>query len=328
MKYISAILLFFFVMFSQTLWGQKKRLSGSLENESETYNLDVLSIRFKVNIVEADEKTPLQVSAEVKDVQKSNIIYSNNSTNGFEVVFLKNRIYTMRFSAPRYEDTLITLNFFKDTLTRMQVEMQPKRVPFEIDITDMETGEELPFGVTLMNKNRNEVINLEPKDGKKGKYKVRLREDDEYELEVKNPKEYIFYSNSINPKKRQKLSAKLHTLKVGAKIPLYNITFAYNSWELNAQSKRELDRITKMLKDNPTVRIEIAAHTDNKGTLKYNMELSRKRAQAVHDYLVAKKIPSKRFVSKGYGPTRPIASNDTEEGRAMNRRFELIVLSI
>lgn len=309
------------------LWGQKRN-RGSLEEESQVYNLDILSIHFKVSIVDADEKQPLKSSVEVKDVQKSEITYKSSSTEAFEVTFFKNRIYTMLVSAPRYADTLITLNFFKDTLTRLIVEMQPKRVPFEIDISDIETGEELPFGVTLSNRNRNEVINLEPQSATKGKYRVRLREDDEYEMEVKNPKEYIFYSNTINPKKSRKLSAKLHTLKVGAKVPLYNITFAYNSWELNAQSKRELDRVTKMLLDNPTVRIEIAAHTDNTGTLKHNMELSRKRAQAVYNYLVAKKIPAKRFVTKGYGPTRPIASNDTEEGRAMNRRFELIVLSI
>ncbi|PKQ66857.1 OmpA family protein [Raineya orbicola] len=321
-------LIFLLLMIAQPLWGQKKKNRGSMETESETYNLDVLSIRFKVSIIDADEKKPMTAFTEVKDVQKSNIVYANASVQSFETIFLKNRIYTMRFSAPKYNDTLITLNFFKDTITNLTVELQAKRVPFEIDISDMETGEGLPFGVTLTNKNRNEVINLDPKDGNKGKYKVRLREDDEYEVEVKNPKEYIFYANTINPKKKQKLQAKLHTLTVGAKIPLYNITFEYNSAELNDNSKRELDRITKMLNDNPTARIEIAAHTDSKGTLKYNMELSQRRAKAVHDYLVAKKIPSKRFVSKGYGPTRPIASNDTEEGRAMNRRFELIVLSI
>lgn len=324
---LSAIILLF-LLASQAVWGQVKKNRGTMEDESETYNLDVLSIRFKVNIIDADEKKPMEAFTEIKDVQKSNVIYTNPSVQNFEVVFLKNRIYTMRFSAPKYTDTLITLNFFKDTLTQLTVELQAKRVPFELDISDMETGEGLPFGVTLTNKNRNEVINLDPKDGNKGKYKVRLREDDEYEVEVKNPKEYIFYANTINPKKKQKLQAKLHTLTVGAKIPLYNITFEYNSAELNDNSKRELDRITKMLNDNPTARIEIAAHTDSKGTLKYNMELSQRRAKAVHDYLVAKKIPSKRFVSKGYGPTRPIASNDTEEGRAMNRRFELIVLSI
>ncbi len=323
-----SVMILLLSLISQPIWGQVKKNSGTIEDESEIYNLDILSIRFKVNIIDADEKQPMKAFAEVKDVQKSDIIFTNPSVQNFEVVFLKNRIYTMRFSAPKYTDTLITLNFFKDTLTTLTVALQAKRVPFSIELIDIETGEDLPFGITLMNKNRNEVINLEPKDSNKGKYKVRLREDDEYEVEVKNPKEYIFYANTINPKKQQKLQAKLHTLKLGAKIPLYNISFEYNSAELNANSKRELDRITKMLNDNPTVRIEIAAHTDNKGTLQYNMELSKRRAKAVHNYLIAKKIPAKRFITKGYGPTRPIAPNDTEEGRAMNRRFELIVIGI
>ncbi len=323
-----SVMILLLSLISQPIWGQVKKNSGTIEDESEIYNLDILSIRFKVNIIDADEKQPMKAFAEVKDVQKSDIIFTNPSVQNFEVVFLKNRIYTMRFSAPKYTDTLITLNFFKDTLTTLTVALQAKRVPFSIELIDIETGEDLPFGITLTNKNRNEVINLEPKDSNKGKYKVRLREDDEYEVEVKNPKEYIFYANTINPKKQQKLQAKLHTLKLGAKIPLYNISFEYNSAELNANSKRELDRITKMLNDNPTVRIEIAAHTDNKGTLQYNMELSKRRAKAVHNYLIAKKIPAKRFITKGYGPTRPIAPNDTEEGRAMNRRFELIVIGI
>ena len=120
----------------------------------------------------------------------------------------------------------------------------------------------------------------------------------------------------------------MHNLSVGAKIQLYNITFATGSWELNANSRRELDRITKLLNDHPTLKIEIAGHTDNVGTAKKNMELSLKRAKAVHYYLIAKKIPEKRFVAKGYGQEKPIADNSTEEGRAKNRRFELIVLSL
>jgi outer membrane protein OmpA-like peptidoglycan-associated protein len=117
-------------------------------------------------------------------------------------------------------------------------------------------------------------------------------------------------------------------LKVGAKIPLHNITFDYNSWELNEDAKREIDRIYKLLKDNPTVIVEIAGHTDDRGSAAYNLELSRKRANAVKEYLLQKGMAPDRFVTKGYGESRPIADNKTEEGRAKNRRFELIVLSM
>jgi outer membrane protein OmpA-like peptidoglycan-associated protein len=317
----------FFSLFL-TAQAQKNKPKGSLVDESETYNIDVLKAIMKFNFIDADDQQPTSVSLLIRNVLDKKDVFKTENSQQIEVELRRKQAYNLYVSSPKYIDTVVFFDLNKEIPEEQTILLRPKREDFEINISDMETGDNLPFGVTLTNKNRNEVINLDPKDGNNGKYKVRLREDDEYEVEVKNPKEYLFYSNTVSTKKSKSLDAKMHNLSVGAKIQLYNITFATGSWELNANSRRELDRITKLLNDHPTLKIEIAGHTDNVGTAKKNMELSLKRAKAVHNYLIAKKIPEKRFIAKGYGQEKPIADNSTEEGRAKNRRFELIVLSL
>ena len=82
-----------------------------------------------------------------------------------------------------------------------------------------------------------------------------------------------------------------------------------------------------MLKDNPTVKIEISGHTDNVGKPADNLALSNSRAKSVVNYLISKGIAAQRLVAKGYGETKPMADNKTEEGKAKNRRTELKVIS-
>ena len=88
----------------------------------------------------------------------------------------------------------------------------------------------------------------------------------------------------------------------------------------------ELDRLYKLLVDVPTIKIEISGHTDNKGSASYNQGLSERRAKSVVDYLVARGISIDRLTFIGYGLAQPIATNDTEEGRALNRRTEFKII--
>ena len=85
--------------------------------------------------------------------------------------------------------------------------------------------------------------------------------------------------------------------------------------------------MVKLLNENPTIKIEISGHTDNVGTPSDNIILSNNRAKAVVNYLVSKGIGTQRLTYKGYGETQPVADNKTEEGRAMNRRTEMKVIS-
>lgn len=100
-----------------------------------------------------------------------------------------------------------------------------------------------------------------------------------------------------------------------------DILFDFDKAEI--KSTLMLDEAVEVLKVNPDVNVEVQGHTDNVGDPDYNVGLSERRANAVRDYMISKGIPSSRLRAKGYGMTRPHVSNDSEQGRALNRRVEL-----
>jgi OOP family OmpA-OmpF porin len=102
------------------------------------------------------------------------------------------------------------------------------------------------------------------------------------------------------------------------------VQFDYKKWDVKSQFNSNLDNIENILKNNPGLNIRIEGHTDDVGSMKYNIGLSGKRAQAIKDYLVDKGIDSSRITTKGLGYSQPIAGNETPEGRALNRRAEII----
>lgn len=109
-------------------------------------------------------------------------------------------------------------------------------------------------------------------------------------------------------------------------IALSGVNFETNSDALTAASAGILDSAVATLKKRVDVRVEVGAHTDSRGKDSYNMKLSEHRAASVMNYLVEHGIAAGRLTSKGYGETKPVADNDTAEGRAKNRRVELTVL--
>jgi len=104
---------------------------------------------------------------------------------------------------------------------------------------------------------------------------------------------------------------------------LGNINFPSDSWDLKDEMKPYLDEVVAILKNNPNLWMEVQGHTDSTGTANHNYTLSRNRAQAVMDYLISNGVAADRLRSTGYGATRPISKNDTEEGKSLNRRVEL-----
>jgi len=102
------------------------------------------------------------------------------------------------------------------------------------------------------------------------------------------------------------------------------VTFDYKKWDIKERFNSNLNNIVNVLQNNPDMHIRIEGHTDNIGSLKYNIGLSQKRAQAVKNYLIGKGIQESRISTAGYGFKKPIASNDTEEGRSLNRRAEIV----
>jgi OmpA-OmpF porin, OOP family len=116
-------------------------------------------------------------------------------------------------------------------------------------------------------------------------------------------------------------------IEVGQIVRLNNIFFDFGKSTLKAESFNELNRVAKMMTENPSMKLEIAGHTDNVGADEANQSLSQNRAASVVTYLNSKGISSDRLVAMGYGETSPVATNDTEEGRELNRRVEFKILS-
>jgi outer membrane protein OmpA-like peptidoglycan-associated protein len=118
----------------------------------------------------------------------------------------------------------------------------------------------------------------------------------------------------------------LKRIELGESIVLKNVFFDTDKSELKPESEVELNRLIKLMKQNPQMRIEIGGHTDNVGSKEHNATLSKNRAKAVFDYLVNKGIDPKRMTHTGYGLEKPVSTNDTPEGRALNRRTEFTII--
>jgi outer membrane protein OmpA-like peptidoglycan-associated protein/tetratricopeptide (TPR) repeat protein len=198
-------------------------------------------------------------------------------------------------------------------------------------ITDALTGKALEATIELIDNQRNEIIASFKSNSASGKYLVSLPAGKNYGIAVK-AENYLFHSENFdipNAAAFQEVTKdiRLNNLAVGTKIVLRNIFFDFDKSTLRPESTNELERLTKLLNDVPTLKIEISGHTDNKGAADYNQRLSESRAKAVVDYLVGKGIAADRLQFKGYGLTQPMAGNDTDEGRQLNRRTEFKVLS-
>jgi OOP family OmpA-OmpF porin len=115
-------------------------------------------------------------------------------------------------------------------------------------------------------------------------------------------------------------------IEIGQVVRLNNVFFDFDKWDLRPESFVELDRVVKLMQENPTLEIEMSAHTDSYGSDEYNFKLSDNRARSVMEYIISKGISASRIISHGYGETMPVAPNDTPENRQLNRRVEFKIL--
>jgi outer membrane protein OmpA-like peptidoglycan-associated protein len=123
------------------------------------------------------------------------------------------------------------------------------------------------------------------------------------------------------------LDIELEPIEVGAQMELYNIYFETDSFRILPQSEPELQKLVTFLKNNKELHVEIQGHTDSTGNPESNLELSKQRANSVVEYLVQNQIALNRLEYEGYGDTRPIADNETAEGRRQNRRTTIKIIS-
>lgn len=197
-------------------------------------------------------------------------------------------------------------------------------------ISDAETGMPLVADIEMVDLNSKQVLNKTQSDPSNGEYLACIQTGSNILLNVSHPK-YPFYSENFQIEKSYTKLApfikdiRLQRADVGTVFVLKNIFFDFDKSELKPESYVELDRLVDYLIHN-NVKIEIGGHTDNQGSDDYNNMLSENRAKSVYEYLRSKNIPDERLSYKGYGKSQPIADNNTEEGRAENRRTEFKIV--
>ncbi|MBA3647746.1 MAG: PD40 domain-containing protein [Chitinophagales bacterium] len=194
-----------------------------------------------------------------------------------------------------------------------------------------DAGSGLPIAATiqLIDLDNGKIIMAANSDPNRGNYLVSIPAGKNYALNVA-AKGYLFYSENFslkehNADKPYLIDVALKPIEVGSSVILKNIFFETDSYVLKDQSKAELNKLIDLLKQNTSLKIQVTGHTDDQGSDDHNQRLSENRAKSVYDYLVANGISPARLSFKGFGKTKPIASNSNEEGKAQNRRTEFTV---
>ncbi|MCH5243825.1 MAG: OmpA family protein [Lentimicrobiaceae bacterium] len=189
-----------------------------------------------------------------------------------------------------------------------------------------------PLGadVVMVDNDLQEEIAVFKANPRTGRFMIQLPAGHNYAITVRRDG-YLFHSENfdipaISEYQEVYKEFLLKNVSVGSRVVLRNIFYEFDKATLLPQSYVELDRLYQLLEDVPTIKIEISGHTDNKGSASYNQGLSERRAKSVVDYLVARGISIDRLTFIGYGLAQPIATNDTEEGRALNRRTEFKII--
>lgn len=190
------------------------------------------------------------------------------------------------------------------------------RVDAELQFVDVESGRSLLSG----------------RSGRNGSFTVSLPANASYAVNVSG-EGYLFYSENFSLQNQSEATAedleiRLKKLSIGDALVLENVFFDTDSDLIKPSSESELNRLAVFMKQNPTVKLGIDGHTDDRGDANYNMDLSRRRAQSIVSSLVDSGIDRARLEARGFGDTKPVADNSTAEGRARNRRTEMTILSL
>jgi outer membrane protein OmpA-like peptidoglycan-associated protein/Tol biopolymer transport system component len=230
------------------------------------------------------------------------------------------------------ESTAMTPEIDQEIVVEMK-EPEAKAVVTVFKGKVLDAGSGLAVGAVIkMVNNKNNTLAAETfADPQTGEFELIVTEGGDYGVST-SKKGYLF--NSINFRLPEfseyqeiDVSILLDKAEVGTKMILKNIFFDTGSSDLRTESLGELEVIKELLVNSPELRIQINGHTDNIGNSVYNKVLSKKRAQSVVDYLVAKGIKTDRLVAKGFGEDKPLVSNDDEiGGREINRRTEIEIL--
>lgn len=197
-------------------------------------------------------------------------------------------------------------------------------------VYDAKTNQKIGADIELIDLKTNQTKALMSADAQTGAYLTVLNNGAKYALYVNKPG-YFFKSLSFDYSQKNNtngvlLDIALTPLQKNSRDVLSNLFFDSGQFSINEDSKTELEKLAKFLKTNALLRVEISGHTDDVGNERENLVLSQKRAKTVVAYLLQLGIDPARMVASGYGKTRPLVVNATEENRRQNRRIEWRIL--
>jgi len=213
-------------------------------------------------------------------------------------------------------------------------EVRPTRVTYvKGSVYEKGTKKPLSSRFELIDLETGEIVIESYSSKSNGEFLVCLPVNKNYALNV-SKRRYVFYSDNFSLKDIKdnsepfKLNVPLQPVEVGARLVLKNVFYETGSYELRKESKVELMKLVQFMSANPTVVIEISGHTDNVGVKSDNQKLSENRAGEVYKYLIEQAVSEDRMKFKGYGEAVPLKSNDTNWGRAQNRRTEFEIIGL
>lgn len=302
-------------------------LRGTQKYEERSVDVKLFrKVKLMLTVSDKELFEPILADIKIKRKGEDNFIAEtkNNAKDGSLVGDLPlGYEYEIIISAPNFKSAALTFNVSGLVMYRTfekYVELVPEKKDVMVNVSDLVNNSKVKARVVLKNKNREEVIEVT------GNQMVSLRSGDRYEMEVTSDQGYAFSSGVVDGS--TPIDVKLMKLEQNAKLTLRDINFESNSVKLSDISFTELNRVVQLMKENPSLKVEVAAHTDDVGLDAYNLELSDKRARSVVDFLLENKINPERFVAKGYGESQSKVPNDSDANRAINRRVELKIISI
>ncbi|MBT30665.1 MAG: hypothetical protein CMO01_13480 [Thalassobius sp.] len=200
------------------------------------------------------------------------------------------------------------------------------------NVIDKSTGEPLVAEVIVEDLKTGEVVKKAKVDPESMEYSISLAVGKKYAIygskEAYFPVSSVINCENLEPQSVTRKDLEMVPFKVGETVRLNNIFFDTGKATLRDESFRELDRVIKLFTYAPNLKIEIDGHTDNIGSEHSNKQLSEARAKTVRNYLLSKELSEEKIEYLGFGESSPIADNESETGRQLNRRVEFKILDL
>lgn len=308
-----------------------KALDGA---QLDLYTLVPKTFKIQLKGVVYNEKSrePLESNVEVNVKDLDPVKLRSNTLGEFETKLPEIKEYSVSTSADGFlpnEQTFTIPELTADTTIDITIMLRPiaKKLLLVGNIYDKKTEKLLPARLDIaLKQSRKSSLKVM---ANQGRYEKEIPELGWYMITA-SAEGYINSTDSVeaNDDGLSPFSRDLYLvpIEVGLTVRLQNIYFDFDKTTLKDESFVELNKVVDFLKQNETVEIEISGHTDSKGSDDYNLNLSQGRSQAVVDYIIGQGIETYRLSAHGYGEAKSIDTNDTDAGRANNRRVEFTVL--